>query len=391
MADTVGGVSAVPPPAGIVRYSSATLADLLPSALSALGVPDHPNPLELPATDCLVVLLVDGLGWNLLRRHAEDAPFLAGLPGRPLTAGFPTTTASSLASLGTGLPSGQHGITGYTSVVDGEPESVNWLRWQAASSGRGLLDRLPPEQLQPEPTAFERAERAGVAVSVVSSHAFAGSGLTRAVLRGGRYRPVFTAADTATVVAAAARGARPALIYCYLSELDLIGHGHGCRSEAWRVQLALIDRAAELLADRLPAGARLLVTADHGMVDVSPAATLDFDTDPELSRDVRAIAGEARIRYLHVEPGRLEQVRGRWLDRTGDRFAVLTRDEAIERGWYGPLVTGAAYSRIGDLLVLATDRSAVLRSRAEPRLAAMVGQHGALTEDELLVPLLHAG
>ncbi|HTZ43095.1 MAG TPA: alkaline phosphatase family protein [Jatrophihabitans sp.] len=378
---------AAAPPAGIVRYAEAALSDLMPSALSALGVPGERNPLRLPAAECVVVLLVDGLGWNLLREHESAAPFLAGLPGRALTAGFPTTTASSLASLGTGLPSGEHGITGYTSLVAGLREPVNWLRWQA-EGGADLLDRLVPERLQSRPTAFERGAGAGLAVSVVSSRDFQGSGLTRAVLRGGTYRPVVTAADLASTVAEAARADRPSLVYCYLGELDLIGHGYGCRSQAWRVQLALIDRAVELLAERLPAGARLVVTADHGMVDVPVAARHDYDAEPALSEGVRALAGEARVRYVHVEPGRLEEVRCRWQERLGDRFAVLDRDEAVARGWYGPSVAPAAYDRIGDLVVLALAEGAVVRSRAEPRLSALIGQHGALTGDELLVPLL---
>ena len=373
------------PAAGVVRYGEAALADLMPSVLAALGVPNEPNPLQLAESSCIVVLLIDGLGWNLLQRYAEHAPFLAGMAGRPLTAGFPTTTATSLASLGTGRPPGEHGITGYIALVEGIEEPVNWLRWQTAS-GSNLLDRLVPEEVQPLPTAFERAELAGVTVSVVSAHAFRGSGLTRAVLRGGSYLPVFTAADTAATVAAAARAGRPSLVYCYLSELDLIGHGRGCHSETWRLQLTLIDRAVQLLAERLPADARLLVTADHGMVDVTEP--IDYDAEPALARDVRAIAGEGRVRYLHVEPGRLAQVRQRWQDRAGDSLLVLSRDEAIERGWFGPVVRPAAAQRIGDLVVLATGSAVVVRGRAEPRLAAMIGQHGALTEDELLVPLL---
>jgi predicted AlkP superfamily pyrophosphatase or phosphodiesterase len=376
------------PPAGVVRYGEASLADLLPSAMAALGVPDQPNPLNLPESGCIVVLLVDGLGWRLLRRYAEHAPFLSGLSGRPLTAGFPTTTATSLASLGTGLPSGEHGLTGYTSLVGEVGEVINWLRWQVAPSGANLLGRLAPEQLQPIPTAFQRAEQAGVAVSVVSSYGFRDSGLTRAVLRGGSYLPVFTAADTATTVAAAARTDRPSLIYCYNSELDLIGHGRGCHSEAWRLQLTLIDRAAELLAERLPDGARLLVTADHGMVDVPEPDKVDYDAEPELSDGVEAIAGEARVRYLHVAGGRLAGVRQAWQDRLAGSFAVLTKDEAIDRGWFGPVVSPTARERIGDLVVLATGPGAVVRRRAEQRLSAMIGQHGALTEDELLVPLL---
>jgi hypothetical protein len=107
-----------------------------------------------------------------------------------------------------------------------------------------------------------------------------------------------------------------------------------------------------------------------------------------LSDGIEAIAGEARVRYLHVAPGRLAEVRRRWHDRVAGSFAVLSRDEAIERGWFGPQVGRAARERIGDLVVLATGPGAVVRRRAEQRISAMIGQHGALTEDELLVPLL---
>jgi hypothetical protein len=383
------------PPAGVVRYGQASLSDLLPAALGALGVSGSANALGLQPARCVVVLLIDGLGWNLLQAHRDDAPFLAALSGTPLTAGFPTTTAASIASLGTGLPSGQHGLTGYTSRVPDFPEGpgalsepINWLRWRGAYSGNNLLDRVVPEQAQPQLTAFEQAAAAGVEVTVVSSYVFRDSGLTRAVLRGGTYSPVLTAADTATAVAAAARSAERSLIYCYNGDLDLVGHGHGSGSDTWRVQLALIDRAAELLAERLPDDARLLITADHGMVNVPDAAKVDFDDIPELGRHVEMIAGEARVRYLHVRPEHLDEVRRSWTDRLADGFAVLRRDEVIERGWFGPVVTDTAAGRLGDLIVLATGDGAVVRSRFEERLTRMRGHHGALTDDELLVPLL---
>lgn len=375
------------PNPGIVRYGEASLSDVLPSVLSSLGVSGG-NPLGLTPCTSTVVLLVDGLGWNLLQSHLDDAPFLAGLAGGSLTAGFPTTTSASIASLGTGLPSGQHGLTGYTSRVAELTEPINWLRWQGAYSGTDALKTVPPELAQPTPTAFERAAAAGVAVSVVASAGFRDSGLTRAVLRGGRYVPVHTAADTATRVAEAARQSGPNLSYCYNSELDLIGHGHGCGSDAWRVQLSLIDRAVELLAARLPEHTRLLVTADHGMVDVPGAAKIDYDQEPVLSDRVALIAGEARVRYLHVAAEHLESVRQNWIDRLGPGYAVWRRDEAIEAGWFGPVVTPAARERIGDLIVLALADGAVVRSRAEQRLSRMTGQHGGLTDDELMVPLL---
>jgi len=379
-------VSTASLPAGDL-YRQSSLADLLPSALAALGVPGEPDALALQPADCVVVLLVDGLGWQLLREHAGHAPFLSSLAGRPLAAGFPTTTAVSITSLGTGVTPGRHGITGYSTRADGLGEPVNWLTWRGARSGTDLIDQQPPEQVQPVSTAFERAGQAGVNASVVSSPAFQTSGLTRAALRGARYLRAFTAADTATVVAETAR-TRGGLIYCYIADLDLIGHVHGCRSEAWRVQLELIDAGARLLADRLPAGTRLLITADHGMLDVPEHAKLDYDADPLLREGVELLAGEARVRYLHVAPGQLDAVRSRWAEVLGDGMAILSKDEAIARGWFGPVVSDAASSRIGDLIAVSVSELAVVRRKAESRNASLVGHHGALTDAELLVPLL---
>jgi predicted AlkP superfamily pyrophosphatase or phosphodiesterase len=170
--------------------------------------------------------------------------------------------------------------------------------------------------------------------------------------------------------------------------LDLIGHIHGCRSEAWRLQLELIDSGARLLADRLPAGTRLLVTADHGMLDVPEQAKIDYDSDPTLENGIELLAGESRVRYLHVVPGELDAVRSRWVEVVGDRMAVLTRDEAIGYGWFGPAVSEAARGRIGDLIAVSVSDVAVVRRKAESRNATLIGHHGALTEAELLVPLL---
>ncbi|MBV9593405.1 MAG: alkaline phosphatase family protein, partial [Actinobacteria bacterium] len=361
---------------------------------ASLGVPDEPNTLNLEATKDAVVLLIDGLGWNLLRAHAEYAPFLAGFPATTLTVGFPTTTAASIASLGVGRPSGEHGLIGYTTRLDGFAEPINWLRWQGAYSGAALPDGVTAETLQPRQTALERAEQAGVEVSVVSAYALQASGLTRAVLRGGRYVPVFTPADTVAAVAAAVRAPGPAttrrLVYCYNAELDLVGHGRGCDSDAWRVQLQLVDRMAELLAERLPSSTRLYVTGDHGMLDLPEAAKVDYDAEPELAHGVGMIAGDSRVRYLHVAEDDLDAVRSRWAARLGDRAAILTRAEVIDAGWYGPVVTDTARARIGDLVVVAVGELAVVRRKAEPRPSMLIGHHGALSDDELLVPLLRA-
>jgi hypothetical protein len=381
---------AVPLPAlPAVRYGEAALADVLPSVLASLGVAGEPNPLGLEDTARTVLLLVDGMGWELLRRHPDVAPFLTGLAGRPLTAGFPSTTVTSLTSLGTGLPPGQHGLTGYTSWLEEVGDAVNWLAWRPVGAGTDLRTQLPPEDVQPRATAFERAADAGVTVTTATAAHFEGSGLTRAALRGGRFAGSHAWGDTLALAADAVTRGNRSLVYCYVSELDLIGHVRGAETDAWLAQLQLVDAFARQLAGSLPPDARLLVTADHGMVTVPDGARVDVDATPALQRGVAGLAGEPRMRHVHAHPGAADDVLAAWRAELGDRMWVLSRAEAVAAGLLGPTVTPQALRRVGDVLAIAAVPDvAVVRRGSESMLSALPGQHGALTDDELLVPLL---
>jgi hypothetical protein len=373
-----------------IRYGTAALPDVLTSAAAAAGTP-FALTLAIPPNPTVVVIVLDGLGWVSLRANADVAPFLTGLAGRPLTAGFPTTTATSLASIGTGLPPARHGIVGYTTMlpdVTGLTEPINWLRWRGSASGRDLIEAVPPELIQPQPTVFERVARHGIGARMIAAGGFRDTGLTRAVFRGASYRGISTLADAAATIAASAREATPQLLYAYLGDQDLIGHKYGPSSDPWRMQLTIIDRTVEMLADRLPPGVTMVVTADHGMVDVPDAARVDYDAEPVLRRDVLAIAGEGRARFLRTEPGRSDAVAARWADRLGDGVRVLPAAEAIAAGWFGAEPDAQIRPRLGDLVAVSRDQTTVVRRRAERYLAAMRGQHGALTDRELLVPLL---
>jgi hypothetical protein len=374
-----------------IRYGEAALADVMPSVLASLGVAGEPNPLQLPDTARAVVLLVDGMGWELLRRHPDAAPFLCSLAGRPLTAGFPSTTVTSITSLGTGLPPGSHGFTGYSSWVEEVGDAVNWLAWRPVGGGDDLRSRFPPEEAQPHATAFERAADAGVTVTTATNAHFEGSGLTRAALRGGRFAGSYTWGDSlALALDGVTRGNR-SLVYCYLSELDLIGHVRGAETDAWLGQLQLVDRYAQLLAERLPPDASLLVTADHGMVTVPEEGRLDFDASGLLQDGVVGLAGEPRARHVHARPGAAGDVLAAWRAELGDRMWVLSRDEAVAAGLFGAFVSPTARARVGDVVAIATTSDvAVVRRSTESMLSSLVGQHGALTDDELLVPLLTA-
>lgn len=367
----------------VPAYGSSTVADLLPGLGAHLGVPGcDADVLGLPAADRYVIVLVDGLGWRLIREAVPEAPYLASLleRGRSITAGVPSTTATSLASLGTGLPPGQHGMVGYTSRVPATGEILNALTWESDLVARAY---------QPKRTLFERAVEAGVAVSSVALGRFELSGLTQAGLRG----PDFVGYDderaadlrTGLTVAAASRGER-SLVYAYERELDHTGHVEGCASQLWRRHLARIDRMIARLRAELPTEVVLIVTGDHGMVDVPPWHQIIAEDAPELMAGVDALAGEGRLRQVYVDREPVPAVAARWADRLGDKAWVRTRDEAIEQGWFGP-VDPDLIERWGHVLVAMRTDWAVM-TRQFPRELSLVGMHGSLTEDEMTVPLL---
>ena len=374
----------------VPRYGEASLADVGPSLLAALGVSGESDVLGLGELQRAVLFLVDGLGWTQLQANPDAAPYLSSMTGRPLTAGFPATTVSSLASLGTGLPSGQHAMTGYSSYVEEVGSVVNWLAWRPVGEGGDILDRLVPEVVQPRPTVWERAERAGIATTICTFDNFAETGLTRAVLRGGRWAGTYAEGDAISRAAEACDRGHRSLVYVYVSALDLVGHMRGPDTDAWCAQLAIVDRIAAEIARRLPAEAELFVTADHGMVHVPDDAKVDADATPALLDGVVALAGEPRARYVHVERGAVDDVFSTWQDVLGDGWQVMRRDDAIAAGLFGPIVSTAARQRIGDVVALSLGNGGVVERRKLPRLSAMPGQHGSVTDDELLVPLLRA-
>ncbi|GAB2878403.1 alkaline phosphatase family protein [Nocardioides pacificus] len=365
-------------------YQQRSLGDVVPAVAEALGVgpllPDGPGPgLVLPGASSYVVFLIDGLGAELLRRYAYAAPFLATLLDEQQdgTAGVPSTTATSLTSLGTGLTPGTHGLVGFTSRVPGTDKLLNALFWDKS---------VDPLTWQPHPTAFARMAAAGVSMTVVNKREFEGSGLTTAAHRGAAYVGADRVGERiAGVVAAAQRS--PSLTYCYDGDLDWTGHKFGVASTPWLQQLSMIDSEAEQLRDALPAGTRLVVVADHGMVDSPDESRIDVDQHPELRSGVALLGGEARFRHLYCASGAVDDVLSAWREMLGDRAEVLSRDEVIGRGWFGEVHPDVRL-RLGDVMVACRGDAAVMSSRDFPYEQTLVGLHGSLTPAEMLIPIL---
>ena len=374
------------------RYGEASLADLLPSLLAALDVPGFANPLGVEPLRRACLLVVDGLGWELLLANRRAAPVMAAAAerGGPVTTGFPATTATSLASIGTGLPPGRHGLVGYTIALPGMERAFNCLRWAPYGLGgaKDLRDRVNPERMQPEPTGFEAAAADGIEVTLVGAGAYAASGFTRAALRGGDYWRTHSLGDQAAGAVRGLTRGRRSLVYLYHPDLDRTGHVRGADTDAWRMELAHVDRLVTHVAERLPGDAALFVTGDHGMVDLRPSQRVDLADQPELAAGVRLLSGEARARHVHTERGAAGDVLAGWRGLLGHAMWVVPGEEAVAGGWFGPQVPDEVRARVGDVVAAAHGPIGVVQREVDPTQAILTGHHGSMTPAEQLVPFL---
>jgi hypothetical protein len=373
------------------REGAGSVAGLFPAALAAVrGAAVEALPL-VPGLRTVVVLVVDGLGRRLLEAHADVAPFLAATTGPTLDAPFPTTTATSLTTIGTGLAPGVHGIVGYSMTVPGHDRRLVVLTWGWERQDLDLdaRDEVLPESLQPHGTVLEHARELGVEAVTVLRPEFATSGLTRAALRGGRLVAASGLEPTLAAALENAAGPAPSVVYAHHGDLDTIGHLWGPGTDPWCAELARIDDTLARTTDTLPDEVALVVTADHGMVHVPPDGFVELADEAWLLAGVRMLTGDARARQLHTRPGATDEVVAAWREHAADRAHVVTRDEAIEAGWFGDQVDDRVRPLIGDVIVSARAPDVAWVHRdIDPFGGRLAGQHGALTPDELEVPAL---
>ncbi|MEO6471192.1 MAG: nucleotide pyrophosphatase/phosphodiesterase family protein [Aeromicrobium sp.] len=358
-------------------FGRRSLEMVFPSIGGALGISGFTNVLGFPEAPRYVVLLVDGLGFDLLRDCGDAAPFLSSLlVDEPMTVGVPSTTATSLTSLGTGLPAGQHGMMGYTSRVPGTNNRLNTLKWDQP---------IDPRVWQPHATVLHAIRAAGIDASVVNDQKFADSGLTLCSQRDVPFHGINSVWERLDSTVDAIEASPRSVVYAYESRLDHTGHAHGSRSTEWIEMLTTIDTDVRQLREDLPADTVLIVTADHGMIDLPARNRFDLDSHKILRKDVVLVAGEARFRHIHTREGAAEEVASRWRTKLGDRAIVRTQ-EGIE-DWFGP-ITPEVRPRIGDVLVASLGDFAVFSSVDFAIELKMTGFHGSVTTAEMQVPLL---
>lgn len=363
---------------------------MLPAALQALGG-DLPEEVVRPEwalepTRRVVVVLADGLGQRQLARrsgHARTLRRMTPVLGEDtFRCGFPSTTATSLTSLGTGRSPGDHGIVGWLTRYRGRV--FNHLAWQ---------DGPDPGGHQPLRTMLQEAARRDVAVTTVSRTLFEDSGFTKAALRGGSFVPSESPTErlegVLSALTAAGRRGR-ALVYAYWSEVDRTGHIHGPDSWEWGEAVEAFDGFVAGLLERSPAGTTVLVTSDHGMIEAPMVRRRDLALEPALADGVELCVGEPRVPQLWCRPGAVDDVVDRWRAELGEDALVMTREELFDRGWLGPVRDGYA-ERVGQVVVAMLSDATALDSRlVRPEVLRLRGQHGSITDEETAIPLLVA-
>ena len=355
-------------------YDGACVSNVVPTLLGAGPNAQWPQWMPTGVRDAaaVVVIVLDGLGRHQLDARLPLAPMLGSMELRTLTTVCPTTTVTALTSIVTGATPGEHGLIGYR--IDFAGSVVQMLRW--ADDRGDARRRVPPDIVQPCPSFL------GTRVPVVSKAEFEGTAFTEAHLRGVRHRGWRAASSIPVEVGALVRGGEK-FVYCYYDGIDKIAHERGF-GDYYDAELRAADRLVADVAAAVPAGTAIVVTSDHGQVQVGDATKF---LDDAVTRNVRHQSGEGRFRWLHVRDGAVDDVVAAAREKHGDEAWVMTRDELLDGGWFGRRVQPDVRRRCGDVAVIA-HADVSFNDPAEHSAFDLQCRHGALTDAEIDVPLL---
>ncbi len=363
-------------------YRGACIANVVPTLITGNDPPEA-GPEWLPPAarraDQVVLLVLDGLGWEQLRARTALAPTLSGADGmpRPITSVAPTTTACALTSITTGRPPSDHGLLGYRLALDGQ--ILNVLRWTLGSGlARDVRRQVPARRLQP----FPSFAGAGRTVPVVSKSEFGGTGFTAAHLGNSPLHGYGVSSSLPVEVGRLLRQGEP-LVYAYYDGLDRVAHGNGL-GELYDAELVAVDRLVSDLVEQLPPGAALVVTADHGQVDVGSNVEL---LGREVMASVQFLSGEGRFRWVHARPGAAADLEESLTEQYGESTWVMARDRIIDEGIFGGPLRDELIDRLGDVALLPHQPIAFV-DPADTGESRLQSRHGSLTAEELLVPLV---
>ncbi len=359
--------------------SIACVAPTISWLLGSKALEDRPILEELNYdVDRVVLFLLDAAG-DLI----EPLPFMRRYVD--LTSTFPSTTATALTTLSTGLHPGEHGCLGFSMYFKEFGVVGNMIKLHPAyvSGSDGLISMgLRPESFGK--TIFELID--GKAI-YLADRKIQGSGLSKLTLRGSEGRSCISLIDLLVSLRREVEEGDAQLIYVYWGSLDTVGHMRGPYSENFREEFRQVVKLfQEVFLDRMRGSRRTLILflGDHGMCDVRNRIVTNERKDILESLRMPP-TGDLRASYLYTD----EVDRVRSLMRELGMY-VLERGEAIRSGLFGRF-TEQHESRVGDLVVVPPNGLGMWHDfrRDGRRGEYPVGGHGGLHRREIRIRLCY--
>jgi hypothetical protein len=370
--------------------------------------PELVAPLGERTFKRVILVLMDALALHRLQRWMADgtAPLWGELAQAgesvfaPLTSVVPCTTSAALTSLWTGRSPAEHGVAGYELWLKEYGVVANMILHGPisfkGSAGSLAQAGFSPESFLPLPTLGTHLAANGAQAYAFQNHSILHSGLSEMFFKDVRRSGFYTAADLWVNVRrlVESRPQERLYLWVYWSELDTFGHRYGPDDERTAAEFAAFGQALErLFLEKLKPELRgdtlLILAADHGQVATTPDPYYQLRSHPNLARRLHLLpTGEHRLAYLYIRPGQMEAVR-ETLERTWPGgFKTLDPAFAVETGLFGPGTPHPRLlDRLGDLIALARGSAYLWWPDKDDHL---LGRHGGLHPDEMLVPFLAA-
>ena len=401
-------------------YDGLSIANLPATAVALLGgeLPAAPPPLPhdlwadwKPGLKRVILVILDALGYlrldqqmaadkdlGILRRLADAGRFF------PLTSVFPSTTTAALSTFWTGRTPAEHGLLGYELYLREYGTLSNLITVSPTFDKQTeVLVRwgMEPDKFLPVPDLAKQLKPQGIALRGLTYKRFINSGMSRIFRQGNDddTQGYVTLADLWTRLRHILKQKpqppnAPELIIAYWGGLDGVAHTYGPGTENWQAEVRSVTYCLEreflrLLPPEDRDGTLLLVTSDHGQAYVPPEKTTLLADHPAL-RNMLALplSGDSRATYLFARHGQADAVNAYFADRLPGKFVLLDSTAALTAGLFGQGTPAPETPfRIGDLLALARGTNALQRGDKKPKL---IGRHGGLTPEEMLVPLIGA-
>ena len=375
------------------RLNVVDLANALASIGGAPNVPCSPGVSAIvdligPA-DHVVVVMVDGLGLNVVdEEHGAD--FLAAHVAAELTTVFPSSTPTVLTSYATGLWPSSHGVPSWHLYLDEIDDIATIIHYTRRGDDKDLGSLgLTPEQAYPAPTTTARMAwpSFGIVPEEILETPYAT--YSRGHSPGYGYKGLEDAAGAVLKRLGESRG--PTFTHLYIPHVDAASHEYGIGHDVTKQAIAAVDGLLSQIAALLPPNAAIVVSSDHGLLDMDAAAH-EIEPDDDLVGYLEHEPwGTAPSVMLQVREDRSAEFEPRFRDRFGDDFYLLTADEVLDLELMGPgPVSPVTKRRIGNYLALSTGAPAIYYNYPQTGedVPPKVANHGGLTPDEMMVPLI---